>query len=61
MPVTVPAIVRFTERSDVAMRWPRAHERHYGDWVLDRLWSDPRIAKMSLGFGAVAINQSDVY
>ena len=60
-PVAVPAIVRFTERSDVAMRWPRAHERRYGDWVLERQWSDRRIAKMSLGFDVVAINQSDTY
>lgn len=60
-PVAVPAIVRFTERSDVAMRWPRAHERRYGDWVLERQWSDPRMAKMSLGFDVVAINQSDTY
>ena len=59
-PVAAPAIARYSERAKVANRWPRAPER-YGEWVLDRQWSDPRIAKMSLGFGAVAINQSDVY
>ena len=58
--VAAPDIARRDERSEVRTLWPQAPLR-YGEWVLDRQWSDPQVAKTSLGFGRVAINQSDAY